>query len=765
MSTIAPEQVNRLVTNQHPNPFEVLGPHPIEHNGCRASVVRAYLPQAEAVWILCPDLEGPIPMAATVCPQFFEGQVPASHLGSYRLRLRRGTAEWLLDDPYRFRTKQFTNFDRYLFAQGNHHRVYEKLGSHPQVVDGVEGVHFALWAPYAQNVAITGDFNGWDSRSHQMDSGPNGIWELFIPGLGVGDAYQYAIRDQNFKTLTKSDPYGFQQQVRPGTTSIVADLTTYAWGDQDWLEKRGLTELLEEPIAIYQVHLGSWLHGAASQPALGLGSEQASMVSVAKQKPGARFLTYRELAAHLIPYVKSLGYTHIEVLPLSEHQEDSSWGYQVVGYYACTSRYGPPQDFMYFVDQCHQQGLGVIMAWVPGYFGPEPQGLIQFDGTYLYEHRDPRQGLHRAWGTVVFNYGRPEVCNFLIANAFFWLEQYHLDGLRFSNVAAMLYLDYGRAQGEWVPNVEGGRENLEAIAFLQQVNQAIFNDYHGILSIAEESTDWPMVSWPTYAGGLGFNLKWNQNWTRDIVDYFTMDPWFRQFHQDNITFGMWYHHSENFVLDLSHQETRNGQASILSQMAGDPWQQFANFRCLLAYLYLHPGKKTLLMGTEFAQRRGWEEATDLEWSLLQQECHQQIKRFVTDLNGLYRSLSELHTQDFVRAGFEWIDCSDSRHSVVAFIRRGKVSQDFVVIVCNFTPQPHSHYRVGVPEFGFYTELFNSDARSYGGSNLGNLGGKWSDEWSFHTHPYSLDLCLPPLAVLVLKLDHSRTPVLRQPDRW
>jgi len=366
---------------------------------------------------------------------------------------------------------------------------------------------------------------------------------------------------------------------------------------------------------------------------------------------------------------------------------------------------------------------------------------------------------------VVFNYGRPEVCNFLIANAFFWLEQYHLDGLRFSNVAAMLYLDYGRAQGEWVPNAEGRRENLEAIAFLQQVNQAIFNDYHGILSIAEESTDWPMVSWPTYAGGLGFNLKWNQNWTHDIVDYFAMDPWFRQFHQDNITFGMWYHHSENFVLALSHQETRNGQASILSQMAGDSWQQFANFRCLLAYLYLHPGKKTLLMGTEFAQWRGWEEATDLEWSLLQQECHQQIKRFVTDLNGLYRSLPELHTQDFVRAGFEWIDCSDSHHSVVAFIRRGKAGQDFVVIVCNFTPQPHSHYRVGVPEFGFYTELFNSDARSYGGSNLGNLGGKWSDEWSFHTHPYSLDLCLPPLAVLVLKLDRSRTPVLRQPDRW
>lgn len=480
------------------------------------------------------------------------------------------------------------------------------------------------------------------------------------------------------------------------------------------------------------------------------------MVQVSELNPGARFLTYRELTTKLIPYVKELGYTHIELLPIAEHPFDGSWGYQVTGYYAPTSRFGTPADFMYFVDECHANGIGVIVDWVPGHFPKDGHGLAFFDGTHLYEHADPRKGEHKEWGTLVFNYNRNEVRNFLAANALFWFDKYHIDGMRVDAVASMIYLDYCRKPGEWVTNQYGGRENIEAADFIRQVNHLIFSYFPGILSIAEESTSWPMVSWPTYVGGLGFNLKWNMGWMHDMLDYFHMDPWFRQFHQNNITFSMWYNHSENFMLALSHDEIVHGKSNMIGKMPGDEWQKFANVRCLFTYMFAHPGKKTMFMSMEFAQWSEWNVWADLEWHLLQYERHQEVKRFFTELNYLYRSEPTLYTLDFAPEGFEWIDCSDNRHSVVSFIRRAKDSEEFVVVVCNFTPQPHAHYRVGVPVAGFYTELFNSDARKYGGSNMGNLGGKWTDEWWFHNRPHSLDLCLPPLAVLIFKLDREKS---------
>lgn len=691
----------------------------------------------------------------------FECTIDTPELANYQLRIQEGEHERVMYDPYAFRSPRLTEFDLHLFAEGNHHRIYEKLGAHPTEINGVEGVYFAVWAPNARNVSVLGDFNYWDGRKNQMRKGATGIWELFIPGLAVGDRYKYEIKNQDGHIYEKSDPYGFQQEVRPKTASIVTDLDAYSWNDQDWMEQRRHSDPLTQPISVYEVHLGSWLHASSAEPAELLNGETEPVVVVSELKPGARFLTYRELAERLIPYVKELGYTHIELLPIAEHPFDGSWGYQVTGYYACTSRYGSSEDLMYFIDQCHQNGIGVIVDWVPGHFPKDGHGLAFFDGSHLYEHADPRKGEHKEWGTLVFNYNRHEVRNFLVANALFWFDKYHIDGMRVDAVASMLYLDYCRKEGEWLPNQYGGRENLEAADFLRQANHVIFSYFPGVLSIAEESTSWPMVTWPTYMGGLGFNLKWNMGWMHDMLDYFSMDPWFRQFHQNNLTFSMWYHHSENYMLALSHDEVVHGKSNIIGKMPGDRWQKFANVRCLFAYMFAHPGKKTLFMGMEFGQWSEWNVWGDLEWQLLQYDSHQQLKRFMQDLNHLYRQESALYTQDFSEEGFEWIDCSDNRHSVVSFIRRGKDTDDFIITVCNFTPQPHSHYRIGVPELGFYTELFNSDAREYGGSNLGNLGGKWTDEWSYHNHPYSIDLCLPPLGVLILKLDRQKMAAAMQ----
>ena len=761
MPTIAPDQVNQIVHNLHQNPFEILGSHPQTQNGKVESwVVRAYLPKAQAAWVVCPEERTEYPMEAVHHPHFFECTIQTETLINYQLRIQEGEHERVMYDPYAFRSPKLTDFDLHLFSEGNHHRIYEKLGAHPTHMNGVEGVYFAVWAPNARNASVLGDFNAWDGRQHQMRKHSIGVWELFVPEIGVGSSYKYEIKNWEGHIYEKSDPYGFQQEVRPKTASIVTSLDQYQWNDQDWLEKRRHTDALTQPISVYEVHLGSWLHASLNQKTPVLKGETEPVQSSALNA-GGRFLSYYELAHKLIPYVKELGYTHIELLPIAEHPFDGSWGYQVTGYYAATSRFGRPEDLMYFIDQCHQNGIGVIVDWVPGHFPKDGHGLAFFDGTHLYEHADPRQGEHKEWGTLVFNYSRNEIRNFLVANVLFWFDKYHIDGIRVDAVASMLYLDYCRKPGEWLPNKYGGRENLEAADFLRQVNSVLFSYFPGVLSIAEESTDWPMVTWPTYMGGLGFNLKWNMGWMHDMLDYFSMDPWFRQFHQNNITFSMWYHHSENYMLALSHDEVVHGKSHIIGKMPGDEWQKFANVRCLFAYMFTHPGKKTMFMSMEFGQWNEWNVWKDLDWQLLQYEPHQKLKRFFADLNTLYQQEPALYTQDFEESGFEWIDCSDNRHSVASFIRRSKDNEEFIVAVCNFTPQPHSHYRVGVPEVGFYTELFNSDAREYGGSNMGNLGGKWTDEWSFHGHAYSLDLCLPPLGVLVLKIDREKTAAVRQ----
>ncbi len=758
--TIAAEQVKQIISNLHHDPFEVLGSHPLEKKGTVESwVVRAYLPTAEAAWVIFPDKRSEYEMRSVHHPHFFECIIETPELANYQLRLKEGERERVIFDPYAFSSAQLTDFDLHLFAEGNHHRIYEKLGAHPTEIDGVKGVYFAVWAPNARNVSILGDFNQWDGRQHQMRKRNNNAWELFIPEVKVGAKYKYEIKNWEGHIYEKSDPYGFHQEVRPKTASIVASLDNYKWQDEEWLERRRKTDPLSQPVSVYEVHLGSWLH-ASSQEKTPLLKGDSEPVQVSELNTGARFLSYYELAHKLIPYVKELGYTHIELLPIAEHPFDGSWGYQVTGYYAPTSRFGTPEDLMYFVDQCHQNGIGVIVDWVPGHFPKDGHGLAYFDGTHLYEHEDPRKGEHKEWGTLVFNYSRNEVRNFLVANVLFWFEKYHIDGIRVDAVASMLYLDYCREDGEWLPNEYGGRENLEAADFLRQVNNLLFEYYPGSLSIAEESTAWPMVSWPTYVGGLGFNLKWNMGWMHDMLDYFHMDPWFRQFHQNNVTFSMWYHHSENYMLALSHDEVVHGKSNIIGKMPGDEWQKFANIRCLFAYMFAHPGKKTMFMSMEFGQWSEWNVWADLEWHLLQYQPHQQLKQFFADLNGLYKQETALYERDFSEEGFQWIDCSDNSHSVVSLIRRAKNPNEFIIAVCNFTPQPHSHYRIGVPEAGFYTEIFNSDSGKYGGSNMGNLGGKWTDQWWFHNYPNSLDLCLPPLGVLILKLDRKKTAEAR-----
>ena len=763
-STIAPEQVNQIVNNLHHNPFEILGAHPLEKNGkVKSWVVRAYLPKADAAWVVCPEERTEYPMHFEHNSHFFVCTIKTTQLSNYQLRIKEGDHEKVIYDPYAFDSPHLSDLDIHLFAEGNHHRIYEKLGAHLTELDGVKGVYFALWAPNGRNVSILGDFNCWDGREHQMRKRGNGIWELFIPELTSGASYKYEVKNWEGHIYEKSDPYGFQQEVRPKTASIVADLNQYQWQDDDWMEQRRNSDPLSQPISVYEIHLGSWMHAAAAEKPRLLSGEGES-VAVSELNQDARFLSYYELVDKLIPYVKELGYTHIELLPIAEHPFDGSWGYQVTGYYAPTSRYGNPEDLMYFIDQCHQNGIGIIVDWVPGHFPKDGHGLAFFDGTHLYEHADPRQGEHKEWGTLVFNYSRNEVKNFLIANALFWFDKYHIDGIRVDAVASMLYLNYAREDGEWVANEYGGTENLEAVEFLRHVNSLLFSYFPGTLSIAEESTAWPMVSWPTYTGGLGFNLKWNMGWMHDILDYFSMDAWFRQFHQNNVTFSMWYHHSENYMLALSHDEVVHGKSNIIGKVSGDRWQKFANLRALFSYMFAHPGKKTMFMSMEFGQWDEWNVWADLNWDLLQHEPHRQLKQFFSDLNALYKSQPALYDRDFEEPGFEWIDCSDNNHSVVSFVRRSKNPNNFLVVVCNFTPQPHSHYRIGVPEMGYYSELFNSDAGKYGGSNMGNMGGKWTDEWSFHNLPFSLDLCLPPLAVLVLQLDRVKTTKALQAAR-
>jgi 1,4-alpha-glucan branching enzyme len=652
----------------------------------------------------------------------------ASH---YRLRIGYHAGHVLeVDDPYRY-GRVLTDYDLHLFSEGTHHRAFEKLGAHRIAVGTTTGVHFAVWAPNAGRVSLIGDFNGWDGRVHPMRLlVPSGVWEIFIPDLQDGEHYKFEIGTKSGDLLKKADPFGFAFEVPPQSASIVRDVSRYAWRDHEWMTgRREQKEWLRRPMAVYEVHLGSW----ARIP-----------------EEGNRFLSYAELAHRLVPYVKELGFTHIELLPVMEHPFSGSWGYQVLGFFAPTSRYGPPEDFKQFVDACHLAGIGVILDWVPGHFPRDEHGLARFDGTALYEHADPRQGEHQDWGTLIFNYGRNEVRNFLLSNALFWLEEYHVDGLRVDAVASMLYLDYSRKEGEWIPNVYGGRENLDAITFLQELNRLTHGEHSGSITAAEESTSWGGVSRPVHLGGLGFTFKWNMGWMHDMLQYMSEDPVHRRWHHNEITFSMLYAFTENFILPFSHDEVVHGKRSLLDRMPGDVWQKHANLRTLYGYMYGHPGKKLLFMGDEFGQWREWNHDRSLDWHLLQDPAHASLRRFVRDLNVLHAAEPALHECDFTPDGFSWIDCNDNENSVVSMIRFAQDRRDFVVTIFNFTPVPRHDYRIGVPESGGYTEILNSDSELYGGSNVGNLGGLGSEPVASHGFGQSLRLTVPPLGCLYLK---------------
>ena len=680
----------------------------------------------------------------------FEGVLEKDPGTDYQIKVNRGGIEHVQHDPWSFRKEWMGEIDRHLFSEGNHHHIWRKMGAHITEIDKKQGVMFCLWAPHAKSVSVIGDLNSWDGRHHPMQKRLGGIWELFIPGLSEGDLYKYEIRTEKGHCYEKADPYGFQHEVRPAKSSVISKIDSFQWNDQSWISNRDNRDPLDQPISVYEMHLGSWMHASSDEPFINSNGEHRAPVPAADMKPGSRFLTYKELANKVIPYVKERGFTHIELMPISEHPFDGSWGYQVTGWYAPTSRYGSPDEFRAFVDSCHKEGIGIILDWVPGHFPKDQHGLAYFDGSHLYEHSDPRIGEHKEWGTLIFNYSRNEVRNFLVANLIFWFDQFHIDGIRVDAVASMLYKDYLRPEGEWIPNEDGGNENFEAVRFLQQANHVLFQHYPGALSIAEESTTWTGVTKPTDMDGLGFNLKWNMGWMHDMLDYFEIDPWFRQFNQNNITFSICYNFTENFMLALSHDEVVHGKSHLLHKMPGDDWQKYANTRALLAYMWTHPGKKTIFMGMEFGQRQEWNVWDDLQWDLLNHEPHKGIQKLVDDLNTLYKREPALWRNDFDEYGFQWIDCDDKKNSVISFMRREKTDGEWLVIVANFTPQNHSNYRIGVPVKGFYEEIFNTDASQYGGSNLGNMGGKSTDSYNIHSYENSIDLCLPPLSVLVLK---------------
>ncbi len=633
-----------------------------------------------------------------------------------------------------------TEQDLYLFNEGSHLRLYEKLGAHPIALEGTLGTYFAVFAPNAKQVFLMGDFNGWDKSDHPLRSrGNSGIWESFVPGVGKGVHYKYHIvsREQNYR-VDKADPFAFTAEVPPRTGSVVWDLD-YRWGDQSWMENRQHYNALDRPISIYELHLGSWMR---------------------VPEEGNRWMRYREVAPKLADYMRQTGFTHVQFLPVMEHPFYGSWGYQTSGYFAPTSRYGRPQDFMYLVDYLHREGIGVILDWVPSHFPTDEHGLGYFDGTHLYEHDDPRKGFHPDWGSFIFNYGRHEVRSFLLSSALFWLDKYHADGLRVDAVASMLYLDYSRKPGEWIPNENGGNENLEAIAFLRRFNEEVYKHYPGVQTIAEESTAWPMVSRPASAGGLGFGLKWDMGWMHDTLKYMKLDPVYRKYHHDTLTFRMLYAFNENFCLPLSHDEVVHGKESLLHQMAGDDWRKFAGLRLLFGYMYGQPGKKLLFMGGEFGQRDEWYHEKSLDWHLAQSPTHAGVQQWVADLNQAYRSEPALHEGDCDSAGFEWIDCHDAVASVLSFVRKAASTKDVILVLCNFTPVPRRNYRVGVPQKGVWKEILNSDSKTYGGSGHGNLGGVQATPVPAHGRPWSLNLTVPPLAASFFKCEarESRTEV-------
>ena len=624
-----------------------------------------------------------------------------------------------------------TDFDLHLLAEGTHARAYEKLGAHASKQNGRAGTDFAVWAPNAAAVSVIGDFNDWDPEADPLAPfGQNGVWQRFVPGVRPGALYKYEIasKTDDFR-VAKADPYGYYAEARPGTASRVFDLDGYAWGDGDWLSHRRGVNAPAAPVSIYEVHLGSWMR---------------------VPEEGSRWLTYREVAPKLADYAAAMGYTHVELMPVGEHPFDGSWGYQSTGYFAPTSRFGTPHDFMFLVDTLHRKGVGVVLDWVPGHFPRDEHGLAYFDGSHLYEHPDPRRGFQQDWNTFVFNYGHPGVANFLISNALFWLDKYHVDGLRVDAVASMLYLDYSRKPGEWVPNEYGGRENLEAVTLLRRLNDKVHAEYPDALTFAEESTSWPKVSRPTSVGGLGFDYKWDMGWMHDTLNYFSQDPIARKDHHNLLTFRMLYAFSENFVLPLSHDEVVYGKGSLLNKMPGDDWQKFANLRLLFGYMFAQPGKKLMFMGDEFGQSREWDHDGSLDWHLLDEPLRKGLNRWVRDLNTAYRAEPALHELDCHPDGFSWVDCNDVGQSVLVMLRRPKSTDDLVLIACNFTPVPRPNYRVGVPRAGAWKEILNGDAPIYGGSGQGNIGGAKTTPVASHGHPQSLNLTLPPLAMIAFR---------------
>ena len=714
----------KIAEARHHDPFSILGRHPSD----KLTKVKLYLPYAESVCFA----DGGAEIPRITGSDFFEYSAQANELPAhYQLSwIDKDGGKHLDYDPYDFGV-QLSEFDRHLFAEGKHWHAYRKMGAHLHSVDNITGVLFTIWAPNAGRVSVIGDFNRWDGRCHPMRSlGGSGIWELFMPGLDAGCLYKFEILNRDsHQVLTKTDPYGQQFELRPNTSSIVVADDTYQWQDQTWMENRSSHDWLHEPMSIYEVHLGSWKHD-------NLGN----------------FLNYRQQADELVAYVKGLGFTHIELMPITEHPLDASWGYQTTGYFAPTSRFGTPDDFRYFMDTCHQSNIGVILDWVPAHFPKDEFALARFDGTPLYEHEDPRKGEHRDWGTLIFNYGRNEVKNFLLSSAIFWLEEFHLDGLRVDAVASMLYLDYSREDNDWTPNQYGGNENLEAIDFFRELNSVTHQQHPGTVMMAEESTAWPGVTRPTWVGGLGFSMKWNMGWMNDILEYMKEDPIHRRYHHDQLTFGMLYAFTENFTLPFSHDEVVHGKGSLINKMPGDEWQRFANLRLLYTMMFTYPGKKLLFMGCEFGQGTQWDFNQPLDWYVLDYPHHKGMQTLVKNLNQLYQAQPTLYKNDFDHQGFEWIDCHDADQSVISY-RRKDDDQD-LIIVLNFTPVVREHYRIGVPAEGNYVELFNSDLSVYDGSNIAN-GSATSDPIPWMNLPHSISLTLPPLAGIILKLDAKK----------
>jgi 1,4-alpha-glucan branching enzyme len=729
---LAKSEIAALVSASHHEPRSLLGYHEIARaETTPLCVVRVFEPGAESIdvfWEDEPDTLHPLKLVHDA--GLFEGSIPYRRpVVPYKLKIRfQGGHETIKHDAYFF-SHELSDFDLHLFGEGRHYMLYQKFGAHPRVREGVAGTHFAVWAPNAKRVSVVGDFNLWDGRKHAMQArGSSGVWELFVPDIGEGATYKYEIRTQKGNLLLKSDPYGFYMQKRPETASIVTSLDDFAWKDAAWLKQRASTNWRRAPISIYEVHLSSWQHSWDRQPP---------------------FYTWADAIERLIPYVVEMGYTHIELMGVAEHPFDGSWGYQVVGYFAPTSRYGTPKEFMAFVDACHQAGVGVLLDWVPAHFPKDAHGLAEFDGSALYEHEDRRLGEHMDWGTKIFNFGRHEVKNFLVANALFWLERYHIDGLRVDAVASMLYLDYSRKQGEWVPNRYGGRENLDALAFLREFNTVAHGNHPGVLTIAEESTAFPGVSRPVHLGGVGFSFKWNMGWMNDTLHYFEKDPVYRRHEHNKITFSFMYAWSENFILPISHDEVVHGKKSLLDKMPGDEWQKRANYRLFMAYMTAHPGKKLLFMGCEFGQWHEWREAEQLDWPLLAKPAHRGLRDVNKELTKLYRALPQFHASDCDAGGFRWNDIGNAEESVFSFLRQEQGNPP-IVCVFNATPVPRDDYWLGVPDAGRYEVIFDSDHPGFGGSGFAGAGAYQAFEHTVHAYPYALRIKLPPLAAVYLR---------------